>query len=341
MSDNITFDYFENARPMPPPPTPTQYPHPQQMRSASAMQSAPVFQPDSKTTPAASSISPLIRHDAANSTDIVTRIKDYASKNPLCVAIMTPCYGSLCYVNYVSSLLTTMNTFSQLGIRLKIEFCRNDSLVSRARNNLIAKVMSDTSVTHLLFIDGDITWSAADIFKLVLADKAIVGGIYPIKAYEWNKLVVPGHNVVQEWIDAKNGSQLKNAMSDVEAVQHKMMRYNLNYLSPTLEIQNNLARVKHIATGFMMIRRDTIEKMSRAFPSTKYTDDVGYLSGSENDYAYALFDCGVEEGHYCSEDWLFCTRWTKMGGDIWADVTINLNHCGVEDFKGSYLASLI
>lgn len=314
MSDNITFDFFESSKPLPPPPN--------------------------KTTPA-QSIDPLIQSNASQSNDLAARIKEYASKNPLCVAIMTPCYGSLCYVNYVSSLLNTMNTFSQLGIRLKIEFCRNDSLVSRARNNLIAKVMSDTSVTHMLFIDGDITWSVADIFKLVLSEKAIVGGIYPIKNYDWNKLVVPGRNIVQEWIDAKNNSQLKSAISDIEAVQHRMMRYNLNYLSPTLEIQNNLAKVRHIATGFMMIRRETIEKMSRAFPSTKYTDDVGYLTGSENDYAYALFDCGVEDDHYCSEDWLFCTRWTKMGGDIWADVTINLNHCGVEDFKGSYIASLI
>ena len=81
--------------------------------------------------------------------------------------------------------------------------------------------------------------------------------------------------------------------------------------------------------------------MSRAFPSAKYTDDVGFLQGEENDYAFALFDCGVEEGHYCSEDWLFCSRWSKMGGDTWIDVTINLNHSGVEDFKGCYLASLL
>ena len=254
---------------------------------------------------------------------------------------MTPCYGSLCYANYVSSLLTTMNLFSQLGIRLKIEFCRNDSLVSRARNNLVAKVMSDPAVTHMLFIDSDITWSPIDIFKLVLAEKSIIGGIYPIKNYDWDKLISPDRNVVQEWIDAKNKSQLKSAVSDAEIIQHKLMRYNLNYLSQTLEIKHNLARVKHIATGFMMIRRDTIEKMSRAFPSTKYTDDVGYLTGSENDFAYALFDCGVEDDHYFSEDWLFCMRWAKMGGEIWTDVTINLNHCGVEDFKGSYLASLI
>jgi hypothetical protein len=314
MSDNITFDFFDSAKPIPQP---------------------------SKTIPTLDAATPTIQNEPDQGNDFITKIKEYASKNKLCVAIMTPCYGSLCYVNYVSSLLTTMNLFSQLGIRLKIEFCRNDSLVSRARNNLIAKVMSDPAVTHMLFIDSDITWSPIDIFKLILAEKSIVGGIYPIKNYEWNKLVSPGRNVVQEWIDAKNNSQLKSAVSDVEFVQNKLVRYNLNYLSQTLEIKNNLARVKHIATGFMMIRRDTIEKMSRAFPSTKYTDDVGYLTGSENDFAYALFDCGVEDDHYFSEDWLFCMRWAKMNGEIWTDVTINLNHCGVEDFKGSYLASLI
>ena len=237
--------------------------------------------------------------------------------------------------------MNTMTLFSSLGIKLRIEFCRNDSLVSRARNNLVGKVMYDKDTTHMLFIDADITWNPVDILKLVLADKNIIGGVYPIKNYEWNKLIEPGHNVVQEWIDKKNASQLSAAVSDQEFVQNKLMRYNLNYISSTLEISNNLTKVRHLATGFMMIRRDTIEKMSRAFPSTKYVDDVGFLQGPENEYAYALFDCGVEDGHYCSEDWLFCSRWAKMGGDIWADVTINLNHCGVEDFKGSYLASLM
>lgn len=283
----------------------------------------------------------LTVEEPAENTDIISRIKTYAKTNPLNVVILTPCYGSLCYVSYVSSLLNTTNLFGTLGIKLKIEFCRNDSLVSRARNNLIAKAMFDKEVTHMLFIDADITWNAIDIIKLILADKNIVGGVYPVKNYEWDKLNKPGENVIQEWVAKKNDSQIKVSMSDQDFIQHKMVRYNLNYLSNTLEITNNLTKVRHLATGFMMIRRDTIEKMARAFPSTKYTDDVGYLHGEENEYAYALFDCGVEEGHYCSEDWLFCSRWSKMGGETWVDVTINLNHCGVEDFKGSYLASIV
>lgn len=277
----------------------------------------------------------------SSNVDILSRIKEMNDARPIHLAILTPCYGSQCYVNYVISLMNTLALCSSAGIKCKVEFCRNDSLVSRARNNLIAKAMSDTTVTHMLFIDADITWSPIDIFKLVLSEKSIVGGIYPIKNYDWKKLNNPAKNVPSEWIQTKNASQLKHAISDEDMIQHKMMRYNLNYLTSTLEITNNLARVKHLATGFMMIQRQTIEKMSRAFPSTKYVDDVGFLSGSENDYAYALFDCGVEDGHYCSEDWLFCTRWSKMGGDVWTDVTINLNHTGVEDFKGSYIASLL
>ena len=91
----------------------------------------------------------------------------------------------------------------------------------------------------------------------------------------------------------------------------------------------------------MMIKRSTIEKMQKAYPTTKYVDDVGFLKENENINAYALFDCGVEEGHYYSEDWLFCHRWSKMGGNIYLDVSINLKHTGIEDFNGSFISTII
>ena len=124
-------------------------------------------------------------------------------------------------------------------------------------------------------------------------------------------------------------------------IQYNMLSYNINYLSNSLSIDKNLAKVRHVATGFMMIKRNVIEKMALAFPSTKYVDDVHFLKEEENKHAYALFDCGVEEGHYFSEDWLFCHRWSKMGGSIWIDVSIALTHTGIEDYKGCYIASLI
>jgi hypothetical protein len=225
-----------------------------------------------------------------------------------------------------------------------VEFCKNDSLVSRARNNLVAKAMVDKKTTHILFIDNDITWSVYDVIKLILAKKPVIGGAYPIKNYNWSKLIDakdPDRNVVKEWIENRNATEIHLPMDNATFIQNKLLRYNINYKSNTMEIKDNLAEVRHLATGFMMIERTTIEKMMLSHPETKYVDDVSFLEGEENKYAYALFDCGVYQGHYFSEDWLFCHRWSEMGGSIFLDISINLNHCGMEDYRGSYLASLI
>jgi hypothetical protein len=275
-------------------------------------------------------------------------VKEYLSKNKVCLYILTPCFAGLCYINYVYCLMRTKELFQQFGIELHTEFCKNDSLVSRARNNLVARAMSNPNTTHMLFIDNDITWDPMDVIKLLIADKNLVGGVYPLKNYNWGDLSVdksdpenPNPNVIQKWIENKNNSQFKDIISNENLIRNKLVRYNINYLDSVLKIEQNLARVKHLATGFMMFKRSVIENMSKAFPSTKYVDDVSFLKPHENEFAFALFDCGVEEGHYFSEDWLFCHRWTKMGGSIWIDVTINLTHTGVEDYSGSYLTSII
>jgi len=272
--------------------------------------------------------------------DIVGRIKKYiAEKNPG-LTILTPCYGGTAFVTYMESLIQTFSMCKDFGLRMKIHFCKNDSLVSRARNNLIAKAMSDPTTTHMLFIDADITWDPVDILKLILADKGIVGGIYPLKSYKWDD-VSSDPNFIKSLMERKQNSQLKNIMSDKDFFKTNLVKYNVNYESTTLNVSNNLAKVRHLATGFMMIKREVIETMCKGFPQTKYTDDVGFLHGEENKYAYALFDCGVEDDHYFSEDWMFCHRWTKMGGGVYIDVTINLDHTGVETYKGSYISSVM
>jgi hypothetical protein len=268
-----------------------------------------------------------------------TKVEDYIKNNKIHLFILTPCYGGLCHINYVNCLLETVNLFRSVNIPLSIQFCKNDSLVSRARNNLIAKAMSNTESTHFMFIDADITWDPVDILKLIISDKSLIGGVYPLKRYAWERFTEKDY--INKLIERKNKSQLKDIITNENMIQYNLLKYNVNFLDNVLQIDNNITKVKHIATGFMMIKRSTIEQMSKAFPSTKYTDDVGFLVGKENEYAYALFDCGVEDDHYYSEDWLFCHRWSKMGGNIYLDVSINLTHTGNEDYAGSFISSLI
>lgn len=273
-------------------------------------------------------------------------VQAYVKKNNTKVYILTPCYGGTVFVNYMQCLVNTLKTFLDIGIPLSVEFCKCDSLVPRARNNLIAKAMADPAMTHVMFIDADISWEPLDIIKLIISDKALIGGIYPLKQYQWSKLLKDPQNpyntnVVQTILMKKNGSQLASIISDETAVQCNMVKYNVNYIDSTLKIEYNMAEVKHIATGFMMIKRDTLERLMAAHPMTKYVDDVGFLKGHEQRYAYALFDCEVVDGHYYSEDWLFCHRWSKLGGKTWMDVSINLTHTGVEDYKGCYITSIM
>lgn len=267
-------------------------------------------------------------------------VKQYVEQHKPTLCILTPCYGATCFVNYMCCLLKTKDLLAKYNVKLKIEFCKNDSLVSRARNNLIALAMSDPEVTHIMFIDNDITWDPVNILKLLIANKPLIGGIYPLKKYNWNK-ITNDHDFIKNAIHRRNASQMGNIMDEQFFVQNILLNYNVNHKDNTIKIDKNLSEVKHLPTGFMMLKRGVIEKMSHAYSSTKYTDDINFLPAEANKYAYALFDCGVENDHYMSEDWLFCSRWSKLGGKIYIDVSINLSHTGIEDYHGSYVSSLI
>ena len=274
--------------------------------------------------------------------EIETEFRLFLENHKVNVSILTPCYGSTCFTQYVSSLLKTTALFNMLGVNYTIHFCNTDSLVPRARNNMIANAMVDSEMTHILFIDADIEWEATEILKLILADKGIVGGIYPLKHFHWERLLENG--VLEKW-KSKKQSPFLNHTSDEILFQNCLLKYNFNRKESDsqtgIAVHNNIAEVRHLATGFMMIKREVIECMQKAFPSTKYTDDIGYLTSEGQKNAFALFDCSVEDGHYFSEDWMFCQRWVNMGGKIYTNVTINLNHIGVQSFQGNFLGAVI
>jgi hypothetical protein len=284
-------------------------------------------------------------------------VEKFITTNRPTLYILTPAYGGQMSSDYVKCLLQTVELFSKINFPLKIEFCKNDSLIPRARNNLVARAMNDPECTHILFIDSDILWSPVDILKMILHEKGVVGGVYPLKHYHWDR-ILPAQSagrstyryesnpyesgIIEQWMEAKNQSQLQGFIENDEIyLQNRLLQYNVNFLGDYLPIQGNLASVRHLATGFLLIDRQVLEAMFLEYPETKYTDDVHFARPGEEKFSYALFDSGCEDGHFLSEDWMFCTRWTRMGGEIFADVSINLSHQGVETYHGSFLSNLV
>lgn len=269
-------------------------------------------------------------------SDFQNRLKNFLDKNKVKLYILTPCYGGLCHVNYVTKIIETKELLKELGIQVSLQFIKNESLITRARNNMIAKSLYDNEMTHVLFIDNDITWQPVDILKLLISEKELIGGTYPIKKYNWDRL---NKENIEQFIKNKKISY-NTDLTDREIIYHNLLNYNFNHLQNNVSIENNYMEVYTLATGFMMIKRSCLEKMIQCYSQYKYIDDCGYLEGDENKYAYALFDCGIINNHYFSEDWLFCHRWKEIGGKIFIDISINLWHTGQEDYCGRLLSTL-
>jgi hypothetical protein len=216
------------------------------------------------------------------------------SKGQLNIGI--PAYGGMlteaCFMSFLNFVLLAQ----QVGLRWRVYTMVNEALVTRARNNLMAKMMSDPNATHFMFIDGDIRFLPDSILSMMAYNKDVVGGLYPRKVY-------PIH-------------------------------YAVNFEANT-RVDGDLFTVDTLATGFLMFKRKVYEDLIQALPQTKYKDDVG-IGHEYEPFMYSIFDCYIDEnGHYLSEDWAFCRRAKALGYDMWTHSKVLLNHVGQHEFVGS------
>lgn len=268
-----------------------------------------------------------------NISDVLNDIrKDHSG---LKIMIGTPCYGGMLTVDYTTSLLKTKSFFQELGIELEIAFLSNESLIPRGRNTIVAKFLANQSCTHLLFIDADITWEPVEILKLIISKKNLVGGCYPKKKYSFDKIseILP---LLKDHAD-----HFHNGKINSDLFKAKITEYVMNFGQiPTRE--GSLLSLKHIGTGFMLISRKCFNLFKEHYSFLKYKDDHGVLTPLEDAELYAFFDTDIAEGHYLSEDYLFCKRWEDISDEkIWIDLTIKLSHTGPHKFEGNYALSIM
>lgn len=243
--------------------------------------------------------------------------------------IATPCYGGQLMEPYFRSTVKLMTFFNQHQIPLAFGTIANESLVTRARNVLLAYFLA-SDYTHLMFIDADIEFSVEDILKLYIARKDVAVGAYPKKGVAWQRI---RENVQQKGAEATLSDREIAAFGSDYAINFKF----LNKEQKSIAVEQGLIKLHDAGTGFMMIKREAILKLIKAYPEIKYNNDVQINNESLKDHFYALFDTMIDpkDRRYLSEDYTFCRRWQDIGGDIWLDPTISLNHYGHFCFQGN------
>jgi hypothetical protein len=217
------------------------------------------------------------------------------------IFIATPCYGGMLTDQYFLSMFRLSQTLMQHGINFRITTLRNESLITRARN-IITAMFLESECTHLFFVDSDIEFQAQDVLRALAYDKDIMAAAYPKKALP---------------------------------VQYAINFKFLDDEKRRIRVENGAVEVLDASTGFFMVKRRVIEKMIQAHPELHYRNDSN-IDPKFNKYCYSLFDTihDPDDNRYLSEDYTFCRRWQKLGGEIWLDPNTKLNHVGSYTFEG-------
>jgi hypothetical protein len=235
------------------------------------------------------------------------------------VLLCTPCFGGMANIVYFNSVLRLQKACAERGVGLEVQLAGGDALITRARSRMATDFL-ETRHTHLLFVDADIGFDVEHLFRLLAADKPLVGGVYPLKTVLWNK--VP---------DA-----VRRGVKDLQAAS---LGYVVRFMpnpDQTVELEDGFGQVAYLATGFMLIRREVLERVAQAHPELHcQVVDMNAQPKPSIMFFETMIDPATKE--HLSEDYAFCKRWRDCGGEIWADFQTRMTHVGHTAYSGGLM----
>lgn len=220
------------------------------------------------------------------------------SKNP-CVAIVVPSYRESERIAQVCRISrnATRVALEQAGILSVVAPIAGDSLVCRMRQRA-CQLFLLSPATHLLFWDADIECITHDCVAGMLAS---------------------GHDVVAGACPFKD--QSGRTVHNVEG--------------PVVLRDDGCVEVRDAGTGFMLISRRALIGLMEAHPELLHWSMS--TGGDRGHPLWALFDTGIVDGIYQSEDYLFCRLWQSHGGKVYVYAPARFRHWGEHGFEGSFL----
>jgi len=239
------------------------------------------------------------------------------------VYLATPCWGGLVNIFFLRSVLALQAACEARGVGLHVELLSNDPLITRARSRLAARFLKHPLATHFLFVDADIGFEPQAVFRLLDAGKDVAGGVCPLKQIDWDKVRAA-------------------AQAGAADLMAKSVGYVVRFI-PTpdnsVSVEDDLAKVAYVGTGFLMISRAALQQVTDAHP--ELTADLSAVDPEAGE-TVMVFDTIVDprNGQQLSEDYAFLRRWNDLGGDVWADVASRFVHVGHAAYAGSLMEAM-
>jgi hypothetical protein len=225
------------------------------------------------------------------------------------VFIATPMYGGMAAGIYTVSMVQLSAIFLRNRVDSLYAVTLSESLVPNARNVLTHQFL-ESKATHLMWIDSDIGFNATDIVSMLIADRDIVGGIYPKKEVDWA-------SVAQA---AKAGVPPEELINHAGSFAVKLIDDSGDSLAAD---PDGLLEIAAAGTGFMLIKRGVFDTLSEVVP--EYAPDEKPIK----EYYATTTD---PSGRLITEDYHFCLLARSHGFKIYAAPWVRLGHAGTYVF---------
>lgn len=246
------------------------------------------------------------------------------------IMIATPMYGGMCAGMFTRSIADLSALCTHYGIPLQFYFLFNESLITRARNYCCDEFMR-SDATHLMFIDSDIGFNPQDVIALLALsikegnEYDVIGGPYPKKCISWEKIKL----AVDKGIADKDPNVLENFVGDY-VFNPKGGAQSISIAEPV--------EVLEIGTGFMMIKKETMQKFADGFKQYLYKPDhvrTEHFDGTRQIMQYFQAEIDPVSNRYLSEDYWFCQKIQELNLKTWFCPWMKMQHVGTYIFGGS------
>lgn len=144
----------------------------------------------------------------------------------------------------------------------------------------------ESDCTDLFFLDSDVACGPGAISRMMKHPVDLVAGVYRVKS-ETVRYPVEWLDRPELWADPETG----------------------------------LLEARDVPFGFVRLTRKAIEQMVE-----EHRDDWFLAAGDDSLKCWPLFNTEVREHRFWGEDFYFCRKWRELGGRVWVDPEIPLQH---------------
>ena len=243
-----------------------------------------------------------------------------AFKQPISIFVATPVHSDVS-IHYFKACLEFQKECFVRKIPVMFQVMKS-SLVTQGRQLCVSGFM-ESSCTHMLFIDSDISFNYKMIERMINFDKEICLVPYPIKGVDHDKVkarVLAGETLSPHLL----GNQ-----------------YTMSVPDPTnVKVANGFIEVERGPAGCMLIKKEVIHKLIKEYP--EFTINQHTLIDGKlvtRNHMYNFFDTywNKDDKTYTGEDFYFCKLCKHAGIKMYALVDEYISHHGEYSYTGRLL----